>query len=320
MAKNRLDILNAKNDLISVLVCMYNSSKTIKETISSIQNQTYKNIEIVVMDDESKDNSYDIVEEMAKEDERIKLYKKENQKCVAYTRNALLDKINGKYYVFVDSDDIVSPKFIEFLYFTIIDKNVDVAVCGFTLLKEVVNRPIYLFDSVQDNKGALSKITYTDNNVVVWNKMVRTELVKDLRFKPLHYGEDLMFNIDLFENPNIKVGFIRSKLYFYRLFNNGISKGSFGQKQVDFLNSLIELENDPSYSEYTRNSIKGWTYITANYFSLLLIGNKKYKDYRKNEITKILEERKHIYKNEKRVRSWVRIGLGITDFNRLIIK
>ena len=87
---------------------MYNTEKTIKRCIKSITNQTYKNLEIVLLDDGSKDNTYNIAKTFADKDDRIKLLHKENEKNLSKTRNYLLKNYTGDYVVWVDSDDVVT--------------------------------------------------------------------------------------------------------------------------------------------------------------------------------------------------------------------
>ena len=101
------------NSLVSVIIPVYNVEKYVKEAIKSIQNQTYENLEIIVIYDGSIDDTYNIVEKLAKEDNRIKLYKNEKNLKIVKTLNRALSLANGEYISRMDGDDISAPDRIE---------------------------------------------------------------------------------------------------------------------------------------------------------------------------------------------------------------
>lgn len=102
-----------QNKLVSVIMPVYNIENYVKEAIQSIQNQTYNNLEIIVIDDGSNDKTYQIVEELAKKDNRIKLYKNETNLNVVKTRNRALSYAIGEFIAMMDGDDISAPDRIE---------------------------------------------------------------------------------------------------------------------------------------------------------------------------------------------------------------
>lgn len=102
-----------ENKLVSVLIPVYNVDNYVKEAIESIQNQTYKNLEIIVVDDGSIDNTFSIIEKLAKNDNRIKLYKNEKNLKIVKTLNRALSLANGEYIARMDGDDISAPDRIE---------------------------------------------------------------------------------------------------------------------------------------------------------------------------------------------------------------
>ena len=93
--------------MISVLVPVFNSQQYLRNCLKSILNQSFTDFELVIVDDGSIDQSYKIIEEFAKQDTRIKAFRKENEKSISKTRNFLLDHISGDYFIFIDSDDII---------------------------------------------------------------------------------------------------------------------------------------------------------------------------------------------------------------------
>ena len=117
------------SDLISIVVPIYNMEKYLDKCVNSIISQTYKNIEIILVDDGSTDLSYDICEKYKKLDNRIKVYHKTNG-GLSDAKNFGIKHASGKYIGFVDSDDWIEPMMYEILYKNIKEKNADIAICG----------------------------------------------------------------------------------------------------------------------------------------------------------------------------------------------
>ena len=103
------------NDLISIIIPIYNVEKYMEKCLNSVVNQTYNNIEIILIDDGSKDKSREICDNYAKKDNRIKVVHKENN-GVSSARNTGIDMSKGKYITFIDSDDYIDTDYIETLY------------------------------------------------------------------------------------------------------------------------------------------------------------------------------------------------------------
>lgn len=120
-----------RGSLISIIVPIYNAEKFLKECIISLIQQSYKNLEIILINDGSKDSSGTICDDYAKKDKRIKVIHKQNE-GVSIARNIGLDVARGKYIGFVDSDDICELDMFEKLYYAISESNVDIALCMFS--------------------------------------------------------------------------------------------------------------------------------------------------------------------------------------------
>ena len=116
-----------KTPLISIILPVYNAEKYIERALKSLINQSYKNIEILCIDDGSKDNSYNIIKEF--KDERIKLFRQENS-GPAKARNVGLSNSKGEYIMFCDADDWYEPNMCELMLETLINQNVDFVICG----------------------------------------------------------------------------------------------------------------------------------------------------------------------------------------------
>ena len=149
--------------LISVIVPVYNTEKYIEKCVMSILNQTYKNLEIILIDDGSTDNSPQICDSLAEKDNRITVIHQPNG-GVSSARNIGLDNTHGDYITFVDSDDYIEPNMIEFLSENIGDTNI--AMCGYTSVEENGNL------SPQENVTVTDGIISTDT---FWNIFTPTQ-------------------------------------------------------------------------------------------------------------------------------------------------
>ena len=125
-------------DKISVIVPVYNVEKYLDKCVESIVNQTYKNLEIILVDDGSTDSCPEICDEWAKKDNRIKVIHKPNG-GLSSARNAGMDSMTGSYIQFVDSDDYIKSNMIEVMYGNIIKGDYDVCVCNYSFIDESDN-------------------------------------------------------------------------------------------------------------------------------------------------------------------------------------
>ena len=114
------------NELVSIITPAYNSANFIAETIQSVQNQTYQNWEMLIVDDGSSDGTEEIVLSFMEKDQRVQFYKLEHNSGPAVARNTAIEKANGDYMTFIDADDIWFPKFIENSIKTIQETETDI--------------------------------------------------------------------------------------------------------------------------------------------------------------------------------------------------
>lgn len=124
-----------RNDMISIIIPVFNVENYVGKCIESVLNQTYRNLQIILVDDGSTDSSGQICEEYAKKDSRILCFHKENG-GLSDARNFALDKAKGKYISFIDSDDFVSKKYIDILYNNLVESDADISICNFIRINE----------------------------------------------------------------------------------------------------------------------------------------------------------------------------------------
>lgn len=180
--------------LISVIIPVYNVEKYLERCIESVCNQSYKNLEIILIDDGSTDGSGRICDKKREGDVRIIVYHKENG-GQGTARNKGLDLCSGKYITFLDSDDMMESSCIEELYDFLVKNNLDISACNYARYTED-GHMISLFEEKYDDfivNGieAQRRIWYAECiNLAPWGKLYRKELWKNIRFKECRYYED----------------------------------------------------------------------------------------------------------------------------------
>lgn len=181
----------SREPLISVIVPVYNAEEFLEQCIKNIQNQTYKNIEIIVVDDGSTDNSAEIAERYP-----IKLIRQNNQ-GVSAARNKGIDTAKGQYLHFMDVDDSINLTFYQKLVSSIIETGVDIS-CS-EMINQRERNQTHFFKKVKVYKSVSEKlrVTYVGRIGYVWRYLFRTEFIKTngFRFEEGRIVEDLMFSL-----------------------------------------------------------------------------------------------------------------------------
>lgn len=244
-------------ELISIIVAVYNGENYLNQCIESIVNQTYKELEIIIVDDGSNDSSYNIIKKYGERDDRIKIIHQLNG-GVSMARNAALDVAKGEYIAFIDQDDYISKEYIEYLHKLIIQNNADISltpqVDKFTEKsghsKTILNDDIELWSG---NEAIIQMLNY---KIIIapWNKLIRKSVIdnNNLRFIPgLFAGEGFLYSICCFKfSKRVVVG--KKKIYHYRLdnpqsgmtkFNKSIVINSLKAQQLIRENLMIEDRN-----------------------------------------------------------------------------
>lgn len=233
-------------DLISVIVPVYNVEQYLKDCIDSVISQTYKNIEIILIDDGSTDYSGTICDDYQTKDNRIKVIHKENG-GLSSARNCGIDTASGKFITFVDSDDIIQPKYIEYLYNALIAYDADFSWCYFNYAKKLIKdltasdefKPVLLVGCEFYNEEA-----YKKGGVNSTAKLFKREIFSKIRFSDGRIHEDAFLYNDLLKNKFERVVLIENELYIYRLHNNSIVKSKMTDKKLmDSIDVNIELLN-----------------------------------------------------------------------------
>ena len=242
---------NTYKPKVSIIIPVYNVKQYLSEALDSVINQTYKNLEIIVVDDGSNDGSEIICEEYAKKDERIKLIHRENGGLSA-ARNTGLDNVTGEYVAFLDSDDIFLPEAIETALKSLISYDVDCVSFRYILckIKNNIN-----FDKLPKgqiipniSKGkysrreALKAIANQNLDVMIWTKLTKQNIWDNIRFPENHVYEDLYLIPQIFNR--IKNIYVEDNiLVLYRKREESITTTNTIKNIRDFWDSWTVFKN-----------------------------------------------------------------------------
>lgn len=223
------------DELISIIVPCYNVERYLDKCIKSIINQTISNIEIILVNDGSTDNTGKICTCYAKLDKRIKVINKENG-GISSARNSGIAVASGKYIGFVDSDDYIEPNMYEILYKNLVKYNVDIAQCSYNVfcgnniipIKKSNHKKI--FNNEEGVKNILEADIFFPS---VWNKLYKRSIV-DIYFRTYNISEDRVFNIEVFKNAKSSI-YLDDCKYNYVQNENSLVNSAYSKKNIDVL-------------------------------------------------------------------------------------
>lgn len=236
------------NELVSIIVPIYNVSEYLEKCIMSLINQTYKNIEIILVNDGSTDNSLDICKKYETEDKRIVVLNKING-GLSDARNYGIERAKGKYITCVDSDDYVTDDYVEFMYNNLKKDDADISIC----------KHIVLFDNntqistathkkyILNPKDTLEMLLYDeDMDVSAVAKLYKKELFEGIKYPKGQLFEDAATTYKLIDKAS-KITFESEGKYFYIIRQDSITNRRFDERKADLIKSTKQM------TEYIRN-------------------------------------------------------------------
>ncbi len=262
------------NDLISIIVPIYKVEKYLRQCIDSVINQTYSNLEIILVNDGSPDNCPKICDEYAKKDDRIKIINKNNG-GVSSARNVGLDNAKGNWIVFVDADDWIEKRYCEDLLKIATNKSADIVICGY-------NR---VYNDKTKKISAIAKKTDFDSNDYLINvlnpqtgfgfcatKIFNVDIIGKNRFdESIVVGEDALFNIKISKNLKRAV-YVQKELYNYRI-NDDSAVKRFDTNYVKKYSKSIEVNKKYIFENYLQEEIKNNFYNFIAFHVMLIAVN-----------------------------------------------
>lgn len=280
---------------ISIIVPVYNTEKYLSKCLNSLIKQTYKDIEIIVVNDGSKDKSLEIAKKFAKQDNRIKVFNKENG-GLSSARNFGIEKASGEYIGFVDSDDYIKENMFEILYNMIKEANAKIAICGWYLVEDSQIRTCNFKCKklvLNDEQAIDMLLNHVSFDNFACNKLFHRALFKDVIFPVGELLEDLSTIYKLIHEAKVIV-VDSNPLYYYVLHSNSITSNLYKQVNPDSF-KVFENRKNSLLSLYPKlsNKIKS-NYFTAsrNYFTISIHSSIRDKKFEKKMIK---EMRKNIY-------------------------
>ena len=292
-----------KEPLVSLIIPVYKVEKYLERCFYSAINQTYKKLEIILVDDGSPDNSGKLCEELALKDKRVIVVHKDNG-GLSSARNAGMQVANGDFYYFLDSDDYIDHELIEICIKKMIETNADMVAFNYKKFNDDgdiwkennVIESSYIIHNEKERLDIISNhfLNY-DFGFEAWNRMYRSNIIKEnnINFAPnkLVFAEDICFNLCYLLCCK-RVEVIDKELYFYLIRNDSIMGKS---------NSVVKLEQFINLGEYVYNFILKRCenkYIQDNFFIIMsLLTDNQLWNIRMEERSSYIVENKFFRKN-----------------------
>lgn len=230
---------------VSVIIPVYDAEEYLRECLDSICNQTYQNLEIIIVDDGSKDSTASIVTKYAGQDKRIIPYYNENH-GVSYSRNFALDHCTGEYVAFVDSDDIITPDFIGQMVHDLEKTDADIAAVG--VIKSRTFQAKFFTDGKMQKyeRADVLRLAFGVYEGYLCNKLFKLSIIKENKIRlqqDLAVCEDLLFNVEYLLNCK-KAVYNDGKKYFYRQVKNSASNRLDNPKWFDAIKAYRRILED----------------------------------------------------------------------------
>lgn len=294
-----------KNEKISIIVPVYNAEKYLKKCINSIINQTYSNLEIILIDDGSTDNSGNICDEFAKKDNRILVIHKKNEGLSA-TRNVGIEKATGEFIGFVDSDDYIEKDMYEILYKDITRYDADVASISISMVKkngkkisgtDTNERNIYENDDII--KELLLHKTLKNYSC---DKLYKAELFENIRYIVGVAYEDVPFMFKIMSKAK-KVVYYDAIKYFYVKHENSLSAVTSEKNVNDYIDAIINrfILTEKEYKSLNIYNLYAIANTAIHAYYKVMLSSKSIENHRK-KLDFLKDKCEYIYNNfEKEV-------------------
>ena len=290
-----------KNKMITVIIPVYNTEEYVERCIRSIMNQTYKNLEIIIVNDGSTDNSLNICKKLQQEDNRIKIISQKNT-GVSNARNIGLDNATGEYIGFADSDDFLESNMYEIMYNHLEKENADLCrIKAFIYnreggIEEIAKESnVFIYDDHLDIMNAYLK---NELKIAVWDKLFRTKIIKQIRFDSELFNEDAAYVWEACLNSKKVVMDTKQFYHHIKRTTNSLTSVAFGKHNLtlfkyskDNFKKLLDEYPEQAYLFYFNGLFHLLKVYKRDWDSNILI------DFYKEEILQIINELNYIIHN-----------------------
>ena len=305
--------MNIKKEvLVSIIVPIYNSKDFLDRCITSLVTQSYKNLEILLIDDGSTDNSGEICDEWQKKDYRIRVFHKENG-GVSSARNIGLKSCKGEYVAFVDCDDFVKQNYVEVLLNSVVENKCDMAIINliekyrdstekeikFSTEKKLLNRYDFL-DNITNKNGYQG---YSCNKIFSKKIIDENNLIFD---ENIYYSEDLLFVVKFAEKAEKIYYEFDENLYYYCINEQSSTQVKMNNKLASSIKIYDQIINIFEENDVDPILVKV-DYITMYFYSLDFFDDDK--DFYKKKYKKICKEYFFEILNSKKVSFYKKVKI-----------
>ena len=309
-------------DLISIIIPIYDVEPYLKRCLDSVVNQTYQNIEIILINDGSPDNCPRICDEYKLKDSRIKVIHQENGGLSA-ARNAGLELMTGKYVTFIDSDDYVEKDYVEFLYNLVLNNDAEIGICAYTAIYDSGRKITQAKDLniVLSPKYTLEKMLYhEDFNVAACAKIYKAELFDNIRFSKNRIFEDVLTTY-LVVDKAFKIAIDLKSKYNYMIRDNSIMTSKFSLEKLSLIDAYKSMGDYilNKYPDLEKAVTRSIIYANISVLRQMIYSKPRYIEKEKEIRKTILQHRKKILRNE-RVPKRDKIAIIILMFGRNIFR
>ncbi len=278
------------NSLVSIIVPVYNAAKYLNRCLNSVVNQTYSNLEIILINDGSTDASLNICKEYAENDKRIILVDKINE-GVSIARNTGIKESSGDFIAFLDADDWVAPNYIEQLMKPFENENIDISVCDYQICNEFTSSSVesdhpYRYEDAK--KYMLEKQKKGNFSIIVpWGKIFKAKIVAGIFFPPKLHFEDEATIYKFFYAAN-QIAESNYKAYYYFQSSEGLTASVYPkhpEDAVEVFEMQYEFFKEKNDSEFYQQALATllWKCLT------LYVTKKDKKDFAKAKIDQYLK-------------------------------
>lgn len=260
---------------VTILIPAYNAAAYLPKCLNSILGQTFHNLQVVIIDDGSKDDTLVVARAYVNKDCRVEVYHQENQ-GVAATRNHLLKKVKGDWVLFIDSDDWVEPDMVESILNLAVENNAEIAECKNVVNDDVCDKGDPIVTIWNQEESVRQFLRHTNFNGSLWNKLVKASLLHNEQFHcGISYGEDALFCWHLLQKAE-KVVRTSAQYYHYRMNDGSISHLKYGPKHMSghLVWKQISEETEVLWPKY--KDIADATYAISDMWQLYFAANSKY--------------------------------------------
>ncbi|MBQ7360638.1 MAG: glycosyltransferase [Lachnospiraceae bacterium] len=308
--------MNESKKVVSIVIPIYNVEEYLRTCLDSILKQTYDALEVLMVDDGSKDASGQICDEYQSKDSRFVAIHKENGGA-ADARNVALDRCTGEYVTFIDGDDYVAPDFVERLVALTEKCDSDIAICGWNNVSETKVEPFCKNSGAikeYETEQALEALLYQEDfDTAMWPKLYKTSLFEGIRFPKGNLYEDIAIIYEVFLKA-AKVAFEDYAGYYYLLRESGTTLMKFRKDKMDLIDVVETMEKVLCDKYPDLKKAAASRVVRANFHIYMQIPQTQEYVEERRRIEHNIKSRRSVVLKDARTKRGTKVALVLTLF------